>query len=504
MPAGLLIPGLLAALGGCADEALPTVDEAPASQVSSAAPAALAATAVDPDAPIVTTLTATDDAQVNRLSFWANYGSSPTVEVDGYTKPEMSRGLIRFDQTAIAAAVGSKRFSRATLVLTQTRAAQSWGTPPTVDLFRLTSAWSEGTVTYSSLFGAGEPFDTAHPAARTVVQSGATGTISIDVSAEVAAFLAGTANNGWVVKDDGFANGASIAFASSEAADATTRPHLVIETLDGYDEDAAAVLTFGAAGQLIVDASTGRSTMTLPEHGLSFTDTASMVDWAIANLNARPVYNASGQRVGAELEELTMGDLQSLDADTGAIGDVDDPGLALLGGRDGYVTIAGVRTCVRDEVCGSVLQASQPAAIDRPCSTDGKYCIKAESFKRSFVIGNSIGTKLEQKDGGYHESHHACWKFWKAFRCTKKRGTNDLRIFNDYQVDVIEGIVNRVSRSAAGHNKTSIKQRLLKFGNAIQAEGVCAVSTGTDLGTHSLLAHTSKGSVEYLSCGEFQ
>ena len=144
-----------------------------------------------------------------------------------------NRALVRFDEAAIeAAAAGGATLRSATLELTLADNGDNWGsTGRTVDVHRLTADWSEPGATWNcavdsdpgnqqpdcSSQWAGGAFEPT-PTASALITNGLGGRLDFDVTADVAAFLAGTPNDGWIVKKT--AEGASglVDYASREAA----------------------------------------------------------------------------------------------------------------------------------------------------------------------------------------------------------------------------------------------------------------------------------------------
>ncbi len=160
-----------------------------------------------------------------------------------------NRALIRFDQAEIAALAAGGTVTSANLVLPVSFNAANWGTTGrTIDLYRLSQPWTEAGATANcavdanvtnssadcaatawSMYGSSPPFAST-PTATLLVTNNTSGTVSFDVLPDVAAFLQGTANNGWILKktDEG-ANG-QIDFASRET---TTPPVLVLHVNGG-------------------------------------------------------------------------------------------------------------------------------------------------------------------------------------------------------------------------------------------------------------------------------
>lgn len=165
-----------------------------------------------------------------------------------------SRALVRFDDAQIQSAVGSGTLVSAQLNLQIVLNAADWGrTGRAIDLHRVTSDWTEGTGTLLSTGGgAGATWSCAtdtnvanfrpdcsgatawemgrptqpqlHPwaepaTAGATITNGSSGTVSFDVTPDVAAFLAGSAvNDGWILMRSQELMPGLVAFAHARAA----------------------------------------------------------------------------------------------------------------------------------------------------------------------------------------------------------------------------------------------------------------------------------------------
>jgi hypothetical protein len=154
-----------------------------------------------------------------------------------------NRALVQFGQEAIAAALPpGAQVTGAALEFTITGNGDNWGrTGRTVDVHRITRAWTELAATWNcavdanpanhrdDCFGAtawemGRPDRpglhpwVAAPTATATITNGLAGVVTYDVTADVNAFLAGTANYGWLVRktDEGAAG--LVEFGSRESA----------------------------------------------------------------------------------------------------------------------------------------------------------------------------------------------------------------------------------------------------------------------------------------------
>ena len=125
----------------------------------------------------------------------------------------INRAVVHFDQAAIQSAIGTGTLQSASLQLF-VEVSGSWGSGRSVDLYRLTSDWTEAGVTWncpidsSPTNGAADcasQWDggnlAASPTASVLHTNALAGNfIDFDVTADVAAFLASTPNDGWIIK----------------------------------------------------------------------------------------------------------------------------------------------------------------------------------------------------------------------------------------------------------------------------------------------------------------
>ncbi len=163
------------------------------------------------------TLQAEADASLKQSPANKNRGGDPTLELAGD-----GRVLVRFDQTAIAAAVGSGRLVSASLELFVHATSGSLGPRRPAHRGPPRDRWLDRGGSHLDLRGryqsANNKPDCASPwnggsfaddATDSVVQTSAENVwMPFDVTADVAAFLGGTSNRGWlVVKADGDQSG---------------------------------------------------------------------------------------------------------------------------------------------------------------------------------------------------------------------------------------------------------------------------------------------------------
>ncbi|MDP2345518.1 MAG: DNRLRE domain-containing protein [Deltaproteobacteria bacterium] len=156
------------------------------------------------------------------------------------------RALVRFDQAAIAAFVGSQTLVSATIELTIDTPATGWDSGGLV-MFPLTTAWTEAGATWNcasdlvandlvdcastdlwAMIGATLPPWKAHPSDVVPIVSGQTGIVSFDVTSDVAASLVAQGPDfGFVLKKQVDGTPGAVEFTSRETASA---PRLILRT----------------------------------------------------------------------------------------------------------------------------------------------------------------------------------------------------------------------------------------------------------------------------------
>lgn len=158
-----------------------------------------------------------------------------------------NRALVRIDHADVVAAVGDATLVSATLELTILDTGENWGSGRTIDLHRLTSAWTEPGATWNCADDA-DPADSspdcdgptewemgtagpapyaAAPTDSALILGGETGVLELDVTADVLDFLAGThANQGWLLRKTAEGQSGWISFVSREGGSA---PRLRLE-----------------------------------------------------------------------------------------------------------------------------------------------------------------------------------------------------------------------------------------------------------------------------------
>lgn len=183
------------------------------------------------------TSTVAIDSEVRQASASSNFGTTSAINVASGVSVNR-RGYLRFDLTRCSPAIPSNAsVKRATLRLFVT-------TLPAVcrthDIFRVTAPWTETGITWNN-----QPFGTTinNPASAQRTSSLDVGVSPCqnstnnqyvsgwDVTADVRAFVAGTAtNNGWMIRDnvEGSATTRTGTYASKNSGTLATSPQLVV------------------------------------------------------------------------------------------------------------------------------------------------------------------------------------------------------------------------------------------------------------------------------------
>ncbi len=200
-------------------------------------------------AQVTTALSAVADTTLRQQQTNQNRGADGQLRI-GWAQG--SRALVRFDQAAIALAVSVGTLVSAHLELDVEGTGESWpGGSQNISVHRLTSAWTETGATWNCAIDT-KPADNradCNPlwnggtflaaATATVPHTKETrGRVSFDVTADVAAYLTGTANQGWLLKKANEALSGRIDYVSREglATERAPRLVLVVEAGGGVDQ----------------------------------------------------------------------------------------------------------------------------------------------------------------------------------------------------------------------------------------------------------------------------
>ncbi|MDD9944457.1 MAG: DNRLRE domain-containing protein [Myxococcales bacterium] len=224
------------------------------------APSLQDATEVQPSAQALTTeitLEPVADTRVSNYDPVTNFGSDDNLKVAGVLFDTTKMSMVRFDETAIVAAVGSGALESATLEVAIDTVGFGWGDND-LALHRMTMAWTESGATWlcandtdHGFFGRfqnncslsdrwglefwslwPQPYDST-PTDSVPLSWNQTGAVSLDVTADVQAVLDGTSpHHGWLLSND---PGVSSIWARFHSRDSANPPKLVLSVADLCD-----------------------------------------------------------------------------------------------------------------------------------------------------------------------------------------------------------------------------------------------------------------------------
>lgn len=200
------------------------------------------------------TLAPSADTSVRLLMPFANDGTAPILSTSSASIAGLERTLVRFDQAAIAGAVGANRLVSATLEMTVVGMSASW-LGGRVGAHQMTRSWTEAGATWAcandtvgGLLGNlinncttanrwgmdwtswyPRPYEDTPTGYANVVAASAD-TVTFDVTADVRAFMTGEANHGWaLIGTQDLLSGSWLQFASRESASGGPRLILTFE-----------------------------------------------------------------------------------------------------------------------------------------------------------------------------------------------------------------------------------------------------------------------------------
>jgi hypothetical protein len=200
-------------------------------------------------------LAPTADTSISETAANQNNGASTVLSLSS------GRALLRFDQTALASAIGSGRLVSATLELSVHNLWEQGGPP--VEAHLLTADWTEMGATWSCAIDtkttnnkpdcatqwnggtfAAEPSDTIEPPPLGEKPR-------FDVTADVAAFLAGTPNRGWLLTTPPYQIGTGQPSFTSREGTVEERPKLTVVVQPPDSEPPTVAITSPASGSFV-------------------------------------------------------------------------------------------------------------------------------------------------------------------------------------------------------------------------------------------------------------
>jgi hypothetical protein len=204
---------------------------------------------VSPQAPIDTAVGLSADTYLRQGDPNQNFGTEPILRVRPTGK---NRALLQVDPAVLAAVVGGGTVTGARLEVTITHNADNWGPEGrAIALHRLTVPWTETGATWNcgvdtvpgnpraecaagtawEMGGAGPNPWVAAPSATALIANGLRGVVTFDVTADVAAWLSGTPNAGWILKRVDEGPSGAVEFGSRESGS----PPVLVVTLAAGD-----------------------------------------------------------------------------------------------------------------------------------------------------------------------------------------------------------------------------------------------------------------------------
>jgi hypothetical protein len=211
---------------------------------------------VRPQAPFERAAPLTADTYLRQGEPNQNFGTASILRV----RPTGDhRALLRVDAVTLAATIGDATVAAARLELTITLNANNWGpSGREIALHRLTVPWTETGATWHcgvdsvpgnsqaecaagtawAMGPAGPTPWATPPTATTTIVNGQSGVVSFDVTADIAAWRAGSLNAGWLVKRVDEGPSGAVEFGSRESEVASP---LLVLTVAGADTSRPAV-----------------------------------------------------------------------------------------------------------------------------------------------------------------------------------------------------------------------------------------------------------------------
>jgi hypothetical protein len=156
------------------------------------------------------------DALIDAAASSTNYGTQNYLITHPWTSSYSRRSVIKFDLSGIPSGA---TITSATLKLYETG---TYGYTRTINIHKLNTAWSEGSVTWASPWiTAGGDYNSTASASASISWTSVLKQDSWTVTSDVQAIVNGTANNGWLVKDNNEDNSQQYwQFGSKEATSA--------------------------------------------------------------------------------------------------------------------------------------------------------------------------------------------------------------------------------------------------------------------------------------------
>lgn len=251
----------------------------------------------------VSTLESSADSYLRSGSPNQNQGNEAVLRVQSSGQ---NRALVRFDAAAVGAAIGNGSLSEARLELFVAANSDNWSSSGrTVDAHRLLADWSELGATWNcgvdadptnskadcSPSWAGGSF-AEEPSDSVLHTNGLAGWIAFDVTADVLAFEAGSADYGWLVKKTEEGQNGQVDYGSREGTTGQApRLVLVVESAT-FDEVPPKIAILAPSRDMVVGDTT-------PQIVVSYADGGSGLALASFELYVDATAIGAGCNVGA-------------------------------------------------------------------------------------------------------------------------------------------------------------------------------------------------------------
>lgn len=261
--------------------------------------------------PSVNTLTfpVTADTNITRSAPDREHGRAAFLRV---AKTGPSRALVQFDPAPLAAALAGNQLLSAQLAMSIAANGNNWGASGrTVGVYRLTTAWSEGAATWDCPADSNldnhrpdcpAPWNggafASSPTATALLTRHLAGTVTFDVTSDVAAFLAGTTNAGWLLAKTDETESGRVDFVSREASSGQAAQLVVVFQVSSPDTTPPVVATFTPASGSFVPTAT-------PAVAATYGDAESGVDPASVHLLVDGTDVTAGAQVTAAALSFT-------------------------------------------------------------------------------------------------------------------------------------------------------------------------------------------------------
>ncbi len=209
-------------------------------------------------------------------------------------------------------------------------------------------------------------------------------------------------------------------------------------------------------GIIVVDASGENLLFPFPKKTLNFESTDGLINWSIKTLNAIPVYDKKDNIIGARGTMVQYGDIYVADKSQKKIRKIKNAIVALLGGKNGYFTIAQKKKIFSKEMIEKGVDSK-----NIECNDNNTYCIETRSGDITiFFLYSGLGSETIQNTGGYKEETYFCST--PPFLCRKYRGSNNLCVASKFYEElygnpVFAGSLPKNKRFESKRNVTSIK-----------------------------------------------